>query len=114
VHLGNPVGGEAAHFGVLEHGCFVRGDVNAIDLVAGNITVDPLDLGTQFTQDTAGFLRDGFQGSGDILPASGISRSMTNLGNSLASWEFGYPAMMQWRGWQRQHSILLNVTSSGA
>src|SRR5580692_3495176 len=40
---------------------FIRSDVNAINLVVGNVTLHPLDVRTHFPQHTAGLLRDTLQ-----------------------------------------------------
>src|SRR5258708_4123765 len=53
--LGNPVDGETALAGVLAHGLFVHGDVNAIELVVGDVALDPLHARAHFLQHVAGF-----------------------------------------------------------
>jgi hypothetical protein len=60
-HLGDAVGGESAHLGVLAYCFFIRGDVDAVDLVVGSVALQPLDLWTQLAQDSTGCLRDSLQ-----------------------------------------------------
>jgi len=45
-HSGDAVGRNAYALGVFLDASFVRGEVDAVDLVAGYIAVEPLDLGT--------------------------------------------------------------------
>src|SRR6476660_5426696 len=40
---------------------FVGGDVDAVNLIAGDVAVDPLNLGAELTQDSAGCLGDRFE-----------------------------------------------------
>jgi len=67
------VGGKAAHLGVFVDGGLVGRDVDAVDLVAGDEALDPLELGADGGDDAAGFLGDGLElvrgevaGSGDL------------------------------------------------
>ena len=45
-YLGDAIGGKAAHLGVAADGFFIRSDVDAVDLVVGDVAMQPLDLGT--------------------------------------------------------------------
>lgn len=65
--------GEAAEFGVAADGGLVGGDVDAVDLVFGNVAVDPLDVRSEGSEHVAGLLTDRLQlawreaaGSSDI------------------------------------------------
>src|SRR6185437_2156004 len=60
-HLRHLVGGKAAASGVLPNEGFVRGDVDAVDLVVGDEALDPLDPGPEVAQHAA-------RGGGDSLP----------------------------------------------
>src|SRR5215207_2315589 len=60
-HLGDGVGGEAAALRVFTHGRLVRGDVDAVDLVARDVALDPLNLRPHVPQHSARLLRDGLQ-----------------------------------------------------
>jgi len=57
-HSGDAVGRNAYALGVFLDDSFVRGDVNAVHLVAGYITMKPLDLGTQSFQNLDRLLGD--------------------------------------------------------
>ena len=57
-HLGNACDGEIAFLGVLANQLLIWRDVDAVNLVIRHITVQPLDLWTQLTQNTARFLGD--------------------------------------------------------
>src|SRR5215207_5654863 len=59
--LGDAVGGEAAALRVLADGRLVRGDVDAVDLVARDVALDPLNLRPHLLQHAARLLRDGLQ-----------------------------------------------------
>src|SRR5210317_2296438 len=52
----NAIGRETALFSVFYYGHFVRSNVDAINLVGGNVAFHPLNLGSHLFQDTAGFL----------------------------------------------------------
>jgi hypothetical protein len=52
------VGGEAALGGVVADGLFVGGDVDAVDLVLGDVALDPLNFGAHVAEDAAGLLRN--------------------------------------------------------
>ena len=52
---------EAALGGVFADGGFVRGDVDAVDLVVCDVALEPLDLRAEGAEDAAGGLRDGLQ-----------------------------------------------------
>src|SRR5205823_4293207 len=65
--------GEAALLRVLAHHLLVRRHVDAVDLVAGHVALDPLDLRPEALQDAARLLRDRLQllraelaGAGDL------------------------------------------------
>src|SRR5438445_4899182 len=71
--LGDVVGGEAALLRVLAHHLLVRRHVHAVDLVAGHVALDPLDLRPEALQHAARLLRDRLQllraelaGAGDL------------------------------------------------
>src|SRR5206468_77935 len=57
----NPVGRESALAGVLLDQLLVRGDVHAVNLVVGDVAVQPLDARAQPVQDAAGLLREGLK-----------------------------------------------------
>src|ERR1700749_1748738 len=61
LYFGDAVGGEAAALGVLAHGRLVRRDVDAVDLVSRDVTLDPLNLRPHLPQHPAGLLRDALQ-----------------------------------------------------
>src|SRR4030095_7393485 len=61
---------EPAQPGVLAHRCFVRGDVDTVGLVVGDVTLNPLDLWTHGLEDIARLLRDGLQLRGGQLSDS--------------------------------------------
>lgn len=72
-HNADAVYGEAAEFGVAADGCLIGGDVDAVDLVFGDVAVDPLDLRSEGAEHVAGLLADGLKlawreaaGSSDI------------------------------------------------
>src|SRR4051794_40570644 len=65
------VGGEPALPGVLAHRLLVRREVHAVDLVVGDVALDPLDLRPHPPQDAAGLLRDGLELLGGQLPGAG-------------------------------------------
>src|SRR5882672_7808244 len=71
--LADPVGGEAALGRVLAHHLLVGRHVHAVDLVSGDVAVDPLDLRAQALQHAARLLGDTAQlllrqlaGAGDL------------------------------------------------
>ena len=59
--LSDAVGREAAVVRVLLDQIFARGRVNAIDLVAGDVRMDPLDIGPELIENAARLLRSGHQ-----------------------------------------------------
>jgi serine/threonine protein kinase len=59
--LGHPVGREATLPGMLAHHGFVRRAIDAVDLVAGHLAVDPLDLRAHLVEHAAGLLGDGLE-----------------------------------------------------
>src|SRR5690606_31474983 len=59
VHRAHPRGGQVAAAGVGVDGFGGGGDVDAVDLVLGHITLDPLDLRPHFFEDAAGVGADG-------------------------------------------------------
>src|SRR5215217_9368232 len=61
LYLGDAVGGEAAALCVFTHGRLVRRDVDAVDLVARDVALDPLNLRPHVAQHAARLLRDGLQ-----------------------------------------------------
>ena len=58
-HLRNAVRGEASLARVFAHHLFVGRDVDAVDLVVGDVALQPLNLGPEVAQHRAGLLRDG-------------------------------------------------------
>src|ERR1700721_476368 len=52
-HLSHRVGREAALIGMLQYGCLVRRNIDAVNLVVGHVTLHPLDLRTHALQHTA-------------------------------------------------------------
>jgi hypothetical protein len=64
---------------------FVLGVVHAVQLVLGNVALDPLHTQAQTAKDSEGLLRDPLEFGGLSLPAPGISRSITNFGMGV-SW----------------------------
>src|SRR5438067_3407225 len=60
-HLGNPVGRESTLLRVLAHQLFIRRDVNAVSFVIRHVALDPLDLRSEFFQDSVRFLPDRVQ-----------------------------------------------------
>jgi hypothetical protein len=58
---GDGVGGEACVCGVFADEVFAGCDVDADDLVRGDVGVDPLDLGTEVSEDRAGVLGGGYE-----------------------------------------------------
>ena len=59
--LGNGVCREPSLLGVLANCSLVRGDVDAVNLVVCDITLEPLDAWSHGLDHAAGFLRDGVQ-----------------------------------------------------
>ena len=57
-HGGDAIGGNPYSPGVLLDGCIVGGDVDAVDLVAGYVAMEPLDLGAHSLQNVHRLLRD--------------------------------------------------------
>jgi hypothetical protein len=55
---GDPIGRKAYASGVLLDGRLVGGEVDAIHLVAGHVTMEPLDLGTHSLQNVDRLLGD--------------------------------------------------------
>ena len=55
------IGREAALLGMRLHGRLVGRVIDAVDLVVGDVTMDPLDLRSHAVQHAAGLLRDRFQ-----------------------------------------------------
>jgi hypothetical protein len=51
-HGGDAIGRNACALGVFPDGLLVRSQVHAVDLVAGHVAVEPLDLGTHSLQNT--------------------------------------------------------------
>lgn len=58
---GDPIRGEASPSRVFPDGRLVRSEVDAVNLVAGYVAVQPLDLGTHCLQNADRFLRDFLQ-----------------------------------------------------
>src|SRR5207237_9975980 len=69
--LGDLVGGETALLRVLAHHLLARGEVHAVDLVAGDVALHPLDLRPQTLEHVARFLRDCLQLVGAELAGAG-------------------------------------------
>lgn len=57
-HLRNAVRREAALLSMLANHLFIRRDVDAVDLVIGHVTLEPLNLRSQLLQHSTGLLRD--------------------------------------------------------
>ena len=74
------VGREAAAAGVLEEDVLVRRHVDAVDLVVGDVALQPADLGPEVADHLVGLLADVVQSSADSFPAPGSSRSITYFG----------------------------------
>ena len=51
----------AAELRVLADQFGVGGEIDAIDLVVGDVALDPLNVGTEAAQNRTGFLRDRFE-----------------------------------------------------
>src|SRR5438105_15016793 len=85
-HLRDAIGREAALFGVLAHGLFIGRDVDAIDLVVGDVTLHPLDLWAHAAQHSARFLRDALQLRFGQLSGVGNFALNDELGH-VASWQ---------------------------
>lgn len=60
-HFRNPIGWEPALFRVFPDHLFIWRKVDAVDLVAGHVALDPLDLWPELPQDPAGFLGDALE-----------------------------------------------------
>jgi len=84
------VGGEAAHLGVFVDGGLVGGDVDAVDLVASDKALHPLELGADGRDDTAGLLRDGLQL---------VGREVAGSGDLALDDEFGHGWLACWGIW---------------
>src|SRR5258706_12423579 len=83
------VRGKPALLGVLAHGRLVGRDVYAIDLVVGDIAVDPLDLRAHGLQDAAGLL-------GDALELG--LRQLAGAGQVTLDDELGHGVSPRWWG----------------
>ena len=98
------VGGEAAHLGVFVDGGLVGGDVDAIDLVAGDEALDPLELGADGGDDAAGLLGDGLKLVGGEIAGSrdlALDDEFGHVGR-LASGGFGACGeSMRGQGWSQ-------------
>ena len=57
-HGGDAIGRKAYTPGVFLDGRLVRGEIDAVDLVAGNVAMEPLDLGTHSLQNVDRLLGD--------------------------------------------------------
>src|SRR6516165_7266810 len=57
-NFADAISGEAALHCMFADGCFIGCDVDAVNLVGGDVAVHPLDLGTQVAEDATGLLRD--------------------------------------------------------
>ena len=76
-------------FGMFADNFFVGSAIDAVNLVAGNVAVDPLNLRAEVVQYAARLLRNSPQVRGDNFPAPGISRSMRYfgmMGSSIVSY----------------------------
>src|SRR6476659_93690 len=60
-HRRDLIGWEATHPRMLAHHLLVRRDVDAVDLVVGDVALNPLDLRSELIQDVAGAHRDRLQ-----------------------------------------------------
>ena len=69
--------------GVFLDGRLVRGEVDAVNLVAGYVAMEPLDLGPIPFRTLTDFRETSRNWGWVRFPAPGISRSMTNFGMSL-------------------------------
>src|SRR5205085_3475234 len=64
------IGGKAAALGMLADQILVGGAIDAINLVVGDVAVDPLDLRPEITEDGAGGLRGHLEVFGTELPST--------------------------------------------
>src|SRR5262245_10070512 len=78
------------------HGCLIRRNVNAVDLVVGDVALDPLDLRPHAVQDAARFLRDGLQLLHRQFPGSGDVPLDHELGH-YALLSYGHTERVTWR-----------------
>lgn len=60
-NLRDAVGGKPALVGVLADRLFIRGYVDAVDIVVGDVALDPLNLRSHLSQNATRFLRYGMQ-----------------------------------------------------
>src|ERR1019366_2889171 len=58
---GDSIGRKPSLAGVFAHHLFIRCDVDAVDLVVGDETFQPLHLWTKLLENAAGLLRDGLE-----------------------------------------------------
>src|SRR5258706_339990 len=82
--LGPAVCWKAALLGVLANHRFVRSDVDAVDLVPGNVALHPLNLRTQVAQDAARLLGDSMKLLGGKRSRSGNLTLDHILGHALS------------------------------
>lgn len=74
---------------MLNNKLFVGGQVNAIDFVAGNVAMNPLNVCSHRTQDVAGLLRDGLQFFGRELSGVGYFSFYNEFGHVVNFWWLG-------------------------
>ena len=77
--FGDFVGREAAEAGVLADDRFVFGEVDAKGLVAGDVALDPLDVGTELLEGRVYFCAASLNAWRSVPPIAGNSRSMMYL-----------------------------------
>jgi hypothetical protein len=70
-NLGNRIGRESAHLGMLAHKSRVRSDVHAVNLVIGHVALHPLNPGAELVQYTARFLGNPVQVRRRKFPGTG-------------------------------------------
>src|SRR5579872_1735230 len=71
LNLGDRIGRESTLSSMLANQLFVGRVVDAVDFVAGDVAMDPLNFGSEFAQDSAGRLGDGLQLIGRHLSSAG-------------------------------------------
>jgi hypothetical protein len=89
-HLGDGIGWKAALGGMIADHLLIGGIVDAVNLVAGDIAVDPLDLGAKGAEHSAGSLGDSLELIGGQLPRAGDLAFDNVLGHgTLRYWTSG-------------------------
>src|SRR6266446_38225 len=91
---GDLVGREAAAAGVLQDDVRIRGDVDAVELVVGDVAVEPVDLGPQVGDDLVGLLRDRPQ----LLGGKAAGPRQVALDHKLRHLPISYLVTYSWYG----------------